>query len=224
MKECALIRNEFSGYLDCAVSGSDMQRITGHLESCPGCAAEYSDWRNSQSLLSLVGPAKAPEDLGLRLRVALSHEAAHTTQASLARWKVRWQNTIRPLVLQASAGLASTILLVGSVSLLIGVVASPPAVLAWDQPLGMATDPHFLYTSLEPGPIGDRDNPVVVEAFINGDGQVYDYKIVSGATDVKTLSQLQDALLFSVFDPARTFGLPVRGTVVLSFSGVSVQG
>ncbi len=74
------------------------------------------------------------------------------------------------------------------------------------------------------GSIGDRDNPVVVEAFINGNGQVYDYKIISGATDVKTRSQLQNALLFSVFDPARTFGQPVRGTVVLSFSGVSVHG
>ncbi len=224
MTECIQIRSEFSGYLDCAVSGSDMHRITGHLENCPACAAEFSDWRNSQALLSLLGPAKAPEDLGLRLRIALSHQAAHTTQANLARWRVRWQNTIRPLVLQASAGLASTILLLGSVSLLVGIVASPDPLLARDEPLGMASSPRFLYTSLEPGPIGDRDNPVVVEAFINGNGQVYDYKIVSGATNVKTRSQLQSALLFSVFDPARTFGQPVKGTVVLSFSGVSVHG
>ena len=224
MKECVQIRNEFSDYLDCAVPGSDMQRITGHLEKCPACAAEFSDWRNSQTLLSLLGPVKTPEDLGLRLRIALSHQAAHTTQANLALWKVRWQNTIRPLLLQASAGLASTILLVGTVSLLINVVASPPPVLAWDQPLGEASDPHFLYTSLQPGQIGDRDNPVVVEVFINGAGQVYDYKIISGVTNEKTRSQLQNALLFSVFDPARTFGQPVQGTVVLSFSGVSVHG
>ena len=224
MNECIRIRSEFSGYLDCAVTGSDMQRITGHLENCPACSAEFGEWQNAQSLLSSIGAAKAPEDLGLRLRVALSHEAAHTTQANFARWRVRWQNTLRPLLLQASAGLASTILLLGSVSLLVGMIASPEPLLARDQPLGMASDPRFLYTSLEPGPIGDRDNPVVVEAFINGDGQVYDYKIVAGATDVKTRSQLQSALLFSVFDPARTFGQPVRGTVVLSFSGVSVQG
>lgn len=222
MNECTRIRNEFSGYLDCAITGSAMQRITGHLDSCPGCSAEFAEWRNAQALLSSIGPAKAPEDLSLRLRIALSHEAAHTAQANLARWKVRWQNTLRPLVLQVSAGLASTILLVGSVSLL--VFASPEPLLARDQPLGMASDPHFLYSSLEPGPIGDRDNPVVVEAFINGDGQVYDYKIVSGATNVKTRSQLENALLFSVFDPARTFGQPVRGTVLLSFSGVSVHG
>ena len=222
MNECIRIRNQFSGYLDCAISGSAMQRIARHMESCSACSAEFADWRHAQALLNSIGPAKAPSDLGLRLRIALSHETAHTGQANLARWKVRWQNTLRPLILQISAGLASTILLVGSVSLL--VFASPEPLRAWDQPLGMASDPQFLYTSLEPGPIGDRDNPVVVEAFINGNGQVYDYKIVSGATNVKTRSQLESALLFSVFDPARTFGQPVRGAVLLSFSGVSVHG
>jgi hypothetical protein len=53
---------------------------------------------------------------------------------------------------------------------------------------------------------------------------VYDYKIVSGSSDIKTRSQLENALLFSVFAPAQVFGQPVRGTVVLSFSGVSVRG
>ena len=225
MNECDRIRSEFSGYLDGAIPGAAMQIIAEHLEKCSGCSAEFAEWRNAQSLASSLGPAKAPADLGLRLRVALSREAAHTPQASLARWRVRWQNTVRPLVLQASAGLASTILLMGSVALLIGMFASPEPLLARDQPLGMASDPRFLYTSIAPAEaIGDQGNPIVVEAYVNGSGRVYDYKIVSGAIDVKTRSQLESALLFSVFAPARVFGQPVRGTVVLSFSGVSVHG
>jgi hypothetical protein len=53
---------------------------------------------------------------------------------------------------------------------------------------------------------------------------VYDYKIVSGNMDSKTRSQLEDSLVFSVFAPAQAFGQPVRGTLLLSFSGVSVPG
>ena len=53
---------------------------------------------------------------------------------------------------------------------------------------------------------------------------MYDYKIISGNADSKTRSQLEDALMFSVFAPAQVFGQPVRGTVLLSFSGVSVPG
>jgi anti-sigma factor RsiW len=225
MNECDLIRDGFSGYLDGAVSGAAMQKISRHLEECPACASEFAEWRNAQVLLSSLGPAKAPKDLSLRLRVALSHEAAHSTRENLDRWRIRWENTVRPLILQFSAGLASTLLLIGSVSLLVGMFASPEPLSARDQPLGMASAPRFLYSSVEPaGAIGDRDNPVIVEAFINREGRVYDYKIVSGTTDMRTSTQLQNALLFSVFDPARTFGEPVPGMVVLSFSGVSVHG
>ncbi len=225
MNECGSVRSQFSSYLDGAVTGAEMQSIASHLEGCSECAVEFGDWRNAQSMLGCLGAAKAPEDLALRLRVALSHQTVNTHEESLARWRVRWQNTLQPLLLQASAGLASTILLLGTVSLLVGTFAMPEPLAARDEPLGMASSPRFLYSSLEPdGAIGDRDDPVIVEAFVNGSGRIYDYKIVSGANDARTRSQLEDALLFSVFAPARAFGEPVRGVVVLSFSGVSVRG
>jgi hypothetical protein len=182
-----------------------MHEIALHLEGCSGCAAEFAEWRKAQSLVSSIGPAKAPPNLGLRLRVALSQEAANTPQEKLSRGRIRWQNTFRPL--------------------LVGMVASPEPLLARDEPLGMASSPRFLYTSLEPaGGVGDLENPVVVQAFVNGEGRVYDYRIVSGTADLKTRAQLEDYLAFSVFAPARLFGQPVRGTVVHSFSGVSVPG
>jgi hypothetical protein len=94
-----------------------------------------------------------------------------------------------------------------------------------DEPLGNATAPHLLY--LSSGADGDDINaaaPVVVEAYVNDEGQVYDYRIVSGPTDANTRRQVENLLLFSVFAPARFFGQPVRGLAVLSFSGVSVRG
>jgi anti-sigma factor RsiW len=202
-----------------------MQEIAAHLEACSGCAAEFAEWRIAQSLISSIGPAKAPADLGLRLRVALSQESANTAQEKFARERIRWQNTFLPWIWQVTAGFASTVALLGGVALLIGMFASPEPLLARDEPLGMASSPRFLYTSLEPaGGVGDLDHPVVVQAFVNGEGRVYDYVIVSGNADAKTRSQLEDTLLFSVFAPAQIFGQPVRGTVVLSFSGVSVAG
>ena len=40
----------------------------------------------------------------------------------------------------------------------------------------------------------------------------------------KWVAQVENLLLFSVFEPARFFGQPVRGLAVMSFSGVSVSG
>ena len=65
---------------------------------------------------------------------------------------------------------------------------------------------------------------MIVEAYINGQGEVYDYRIVSGPTDATTRAQIENLLVLSRFEPARFFGQPVRGLAVLSFSGVSVRG
>jgi hypothetical protein len=201
-----------------------MHEIAAHLEVCSGCSAEFAQWRNAQSLVSSIGPAKAPEDLGLRLRVALSQQMANTTEEKLARERVRWQNTMLPLMWRVTAGFASTVAMLGGVALLIGMFAPEP-LLARDEPLGMASSPRLLYSSLKPAEgVADFNNPVVVEAFVNGEGEVYDYKIISGNADNETRSQLKDTLIFSVFAPARVFGQPVPGTVLLSFSGVSVRG
>ena len=72
--------------------------------------------------------------------------------------------------------------------------------------------------------IGEVPGPVLVEAYVNGAGQVYDYRIVSGPTDNATREQIENLLLWSRFEPARRFGQPVPGLAVLSFSGVSVRG
>jgi Putative zinc-finger len=225
VNKCADLREQFSAYLDGAVTGSAMQEIASHLEACSGCAAEFAEWRIAQSLISSIGPAKAPADLGLRLRVALSQESANTAQEKIARGRVRWQNTFGPLVWQVTAGFASTVALLGGVAVLIGMFASPEPAMARDEPLGMASSPRYLYRSPEIAEgVADGNNPVVVQAFVNEEGLVYDYKIISGNTDSKTRSQVEDMLLFSVFAPAQVFGQPVRGTVVLSFSGVSVAG
>jgi hypothetical protein len=115
----------------------------------------------------------------------------------------------------------------GTVIVLVTMFTQPESARANpDEPLGKATGPRLLYLSEGAGSnqIGASSGPVVVEAYINGEGQVYDYRIVSGPTDAETRSQVENLLLWSVFEPARRFGQPVRGLAVLSFSGVSVRG
>ena len=223
MSKCSGTRSQFSAYFDGDMTGVAMQKVAAHLDSCSKCSVEFEQWRNAQHILVDLGPAKAPADMALRLRVAISQEKTRSPKQNLARWQMRWQNSIAPFLLQVSAGVASAILLIGTVGLLVG---APEAASAGDQPLGEASSPHFLYANLaaSPNSIGDRGNPVVVEAYVDGSGRVYDYQIVSGPSDARTRAQVENQLLFSVFEPARFFGQPVRGVAVLSFSGVSVQG
>ena len=222
---CTSIRTSFSAYLDGAVSGRRMQTIASHLETCDACNTEFDALRGMQRSLAALGPIKPPADLGMKLRLAISHERARRTSSWLDSFSLKWRNAIRPILIQASAGFAGTILLVGGVLFLLGMVAVPDPVMANDEPLGALTAPHYLYSAVMPGPIlNSNDSTIVVEAFVNSQGRVYDYKIVSGPEDPAVRTQIADHLLLSVFEPARIFGEPIRGRAVVTFSGISVQG
>jgi predicted anti-sigma-YlaC factor YlaD len=226
MSACSHIQHQFSRYLDGDVPGTRMLEITRHLETCPDCAGEFAAWKKSQALVVNLGPTKVPADLALRLRVAISQESRNSTRERLGRFHIRWENTFQPFLLRAAAGFASAIILVGTAAMLVGSFTSPEPVEARDVPIAVATAPRLLYSSFEPGDIGGLDNPVVLQVFVDSQGRVYDYKVLSGAVDAQMRDSIDNLLLFSVFSPARSFefGQPVRGTALMSFSGVSVKG
>jgi Putative zinc-finger len=224
-RQCSKIRASFSDYLDGAVSGQNMQEIASHLEACDACERDFADLRSVQQSLTLLKPAKAPADLGMRLRLAISHEQAARRSSWTDKFSLKWENAVRPMLLQVSAGFAGSVALVGSIMLLLGMVAAPEPVMANDEPLGAMTSPHYLYSATSPQAIvTDHDSAIVVEAYVNAEGRVYDYNIVSGPEDAAVQSQIVNQLLLSVFEPARVFGAPVRSLVVLTFSGISVRG
>jgi hypothetical protein len=236
-KPCAEIQARFSSYLDGAVSGQEMLGMSRHIDGhddgsdgskiagCEDCARELAAWRLTQDAVSSLGPAKAPADLALKLRVAISHEHARRESRLLDRLSLAWDNAIRPFVVQVSAGLAGTVVLGGSALLLLGMVAAPRPVLANDEPLGALTQPHYLYSTVSPGDIVTaRDTTIVVEASVDAAGRVYDFTIVSGPQDEAVRTQVADQLLGSVFQPASAFGVPIRGRVVVTFDGISVHG
>jgi hypothetical protein len=222
---CRKCQSSFSAYLDGAVSGQQMQKIAQHLESCAECSQQFTALRTMQRSLAALGPARAPVDLGLKLRLAISHEQAKRESNWLDTLSVKWDNAVRPMLVQVSAGFAGAVLLVGSIGLLLGMVAAPEPVMANDEPLGAMTAPHYLYSPVSPSAIvTDHDSVIVVEAYVNAQGRVYDYKIVSGSDDPAVHRQVVGQLMMSVYEPASVFGSPVRGRVILTFSGISVHG
>ena len=231
-KSCAAIQASFSAYLDGALSGREMQEIARHIDGsgnwaagCEACTRELAAWRLTQDAIVMVGPAKAPADLALRLRVAVSHEQARRSARLLDRFWPVWDNAVRPMLVQISAGFAGTVVLVGSIVLLLSMVAAPQEVLANDEPLGAVTAPHYLYSTVAPAAIvTPQDAGIVVEASVDSIGRVYDFTIVAGPQDESVRTQVANQLLDSVFQPASAFGVPIRGHAIITFSGISVHG
>jgi len=227
MNGCEAMQAKFSEYLDGRLNGREMQQISAHVSECQECTEEWDSLRHVQLSLGALGPVPEPKDLLLRVRVAVSQERARSRQSIFSAWNLAWKNTVGPFLLQASAGFASAVLLLGTVIVLVTMFTQPEAVQATtDEPLGSPTAPKLvsLSSGVSNTDIGTLAGPVVVEAYVNDEGEVYDFRIVSGPDDPVTHLQVQNLLLFSFFEPARFFGQPVRGLAVISFTGVSVKG
>jgi anti-sigma factor RsiW len=223
LNECTNVRKEFSPYLDGAMSGVAMQSMAKHLEVCGDCSTEFTAWREIQSSLSAMGPAKFPLQLQSRLRAALAEERTRGTHLAWhQRIASRWQATLAPVALRAAAGTACALILIGGAAMMVG---APAEVQANDEPLGAMTAPHYLYSEVPPQPIEvGREVPVLIEAMVDAQGRVYDYTVLSGPLDEHVERRVEANLLSSVFQPATVFGLPVAGHVVMTYTGVSVRG
>ena len=56
------------------------------------------------------------------------------------------------------------------------------------------------------------------------DGQVLDYKVISGQDSPEMMQHLDRIIYFSVFQPATMFGKPTNGHMVLSLRRITVRG
>jgi hypothetical protein len=222
---CGQARKLFSPYLDGQVSGREMYALDGHIENCSRCARDYAAMRQTQLLLAQLGRKKAPADLALKLRVAVSREAAQKRHSRYEGMLVRFENALNALLVPATAGLVSAVLIFG---LLLGFIALPGQLQAasGDVPLMLYTAPQLeqsvFGTSL--GSIGD--DSVLIEAYVDANGRVQDYRILSDSEgEVKAvLPQVKNLLIFTTFRPALSMGRPIAGRAVISFSKISVKG
>src|SRR5450755_1532857 len=221
--KCDEIRKLFSPYLDGRVSGSEMRALTRHVEQCAGCEREFAAMQRTQQLLSGLGSKKPPADLALKLRVAISREAS-ANRRSYEGVLVRLQNALDAFMVPATAGLVSAVLFFG---LLLGFFALPAELRAssGDVPLMLYTGPQLEQSAFGTSLGNMGDDAVVIEAYVDANGRVEDYRILSQPDDAQAvLPQLKNLLIFTTFRPALSMGRPTTGTAVLSFSKISVKG
>lgn len=236
--KCAQLRRLLPGYLDGALPDSLGPRghllIARHLEDCAGCRQELERYRNLSLLMSRLGTAAPPTDLGVSIRVAVSRARARQgVVAGLRYWKNRVQlvldNILEPLALPATGGLVAALLVFAMIYQVLGTgmpldAATPDSPTNLLQPARLEVLAGFQMSRLE-----EMNHtmgfPLLVETTVNSSGQAVSYRILSGRADMAVQHELDQVLLFSKFRPQMSFGRPMSGgRVVLSFSQIRVQG
>jgi hypothetical protein len=220
--KCVEARSMFSPYLDGAVSGAEMFALTRHLDTCAHCQREYVSLRQTQQLLAKVGRRKAPEDLALNLRLAISREVARSRQPRFHDLRIRIENVIQAFMVPATAGLATAVVIFG---FLMGFLALPSQANNSDVPLMLNTAPQLQQSAFGTAAESIADDSLVIEAYVDSNGRVQDYRVLSNSQDAKGLPpQVKNMLIFTTFRPATSMGPPTPGRAVLTFSKISVKG
>jgi hypothetical protein len=173
-------------------------------------------------MVSAIGRKKAPQDLELRLRLAISREVSRQRRLSFEGLRIQVQHVIDAFMVPATAGLVTTVLTFG---LLIGFM--PPTARADhpDVPLLLYTAPQLQQSEFGLDSESISGDSLVIEAYVDSNGRVEDYKILSSNDASQQLpTQLKNMLIFTTFRPAMSMGRPTSGKAVLSFSKISVKG
>ena len=222
---CPQAKQLFSPYLDGAVTGTEMLALQKHFSECARCQNEYLALRHTQQLLMNLARPKVPADLGLKLRLAISRETAGARRTRFEGLMVRLENAFNAFMVPAAAGFVSALILFGIA--MVYFVAPSSLHADNDVPLVMVnTGPE-----LQPSTLGLTmdtidDDSLVIEAYVDANGRVQDYRILSDSnqSQQEVLPKVKRMLIFTTFRPALSMGRPTPSRAVLSFSKVNVKG
>src|SRR5580698_6000351 len=174
--KCFEAKSMFSPYLDGAVTGAEMQALSRHLEACGDCQREYVSLRQTQQLLTKVGRRKAPDDLSLKLRLAISREVAQTRRSYFHDLWIRVENAIQGFMVPATAGLLTAVVIFG---FLMGFLALPLQADNSDVPTMLTTAPVLQQSAFGTALDSIKDDSLVIEAYVDSNGRVQDYRVLS---------------------------------------------
>jgi anti-sigma factor RsiW len=220
--KCTKAKSLLSQYMDSALDTAQALKMQKHLIDCGTCRSELASLRQTRSLLVAVARKAAPTDLALRVRLAISREAAQERTSPFESLRFRLQTSFNAFMVPATAGLLSAVVFFG---LLIGFCAVPRSTNDVQVGTTFYTPPELAISPFGMTDIVSSDS-VVLEAYIDANGRVEDYKVLSSpdGVDGGVDPRIKNMLLFTIFRPATSYGRPTAGRAVLSFSAINVKG
>jgi len=214
-ESCLEIRNHFSNYLDDLCTPEARKSIRYHLSFCEVCREQLEQWQAVQGELRALPRRQVPAEVGLRLRVEMSHLFHRDL---LSRLLVHLENALKPLLIPATGGVLTAVI---SFCLFMGSRTVPISDVP-DVPVQLTTPARV--QELAPIDFNTGDNGLVLVTQINSAGRVKGYQLLSGERSPELMQRLDRMIYFSYFRPATMFGIPTDGQVVLSLRRITVRG
>ncbi|MGA8186137.1 MAG: zf-HC2 domain-containing protein [Terriglobia bacterium] len=214
-ESCAEIRGHFSDYMDGVCPAETIHSVRYHLAHCSPCTAELERYGALHSELHQLSRQQVPPGLALRLRVQMSQELHRNLSQ---RFRVRLENLYRPVWFPSVAGALVALI---CIVLMLGA-GTPQTSNIPDVPLDLVTPPRVQL--LAPMTFDTGAQPLVLVTYVNAQGRVTRYRIISGQHSPGLMQRLDQMMYYSTFEPATSFGQPTSGQVVMLFRTITVRG
>lgn len=213
-----------SSYLDNRLAEPERRSIAVHLAICAECSAHREQLSQLRNNLRSMPILRAPNRLATDLQVLASREIVRrrrtaSVPAFLHFWadrvKLLMDNMMRPIALPFAGGLASALVIFGTLVPSLGFLRS-----------SLNDKPSALYTEASVDNVADfasrskNSDDTVIEVQIDGQGRMVNYNVIQG----QMTSEMGNLLLFTTFTPATMFLQPTSGKIVIRRSQIVVKG
>jgi anti-sigma factor RsiW len=204
---CEKVRKTLSAFLDGNLAPERLDTMTQHLAQCRDCSSYAADLGDLHSALRSLPAVTPPARLATELQVLASRERIrHLTRRTysalfhywMAEMRLFFDNLMRPIAIPFAGGLASAVFLF---TVLVPTLQFPHLTLN-DVPSGLFT--QSVATVDEQGNVVDYDLPNNVSSRLRND--------------------IANMILFTKFEPATAYGVPIAAKVVVSFRRIDVKG
>ncbi len=224
---CEKSSNVISALLDGAETEQERMQLEDHARVCPICTEVLTDHRRVRQTLATMPKPRLSQHLQIRLKVLASREhnraATHLDYSTrFAAWRERTgltlKNMMQPFALPVAGGLASALLLFG---LLLPDFAAEVHPIHNDVPTVL-----FTQASVKDILPLRLTSEIIVDLKVDETGRMIDYTVISGGAllhDESFRSRFENALLFTQFTPATSFGQPTSGRIRVSFRSSTVE-
>ncbi|MGI8743406.1 MAG: anti-sigma factor family protein [Bryobacteraceae bacterium] len=226
--KCWTAKRKISAYLDNSAQEQERLDLRVHLRDCEACSQTAEGHRRMRLALRSLTPRTPPPEFTEYVRVlgTLSLAQSTTRRGRIRSWagrlKLALDNLMKPVALPAAGGLCAALLLF--TSLVPNFSGAFRFGSLTDVPTGLSTGAAVKRLA----PIGFQYGDAEVDLRIDDQGRIINYSIAGGHGLEKDALRrsIENNLLFTQFTPATAFGVPITGTLRLSFrsSRIDVKG
>ncbi len=223
---CEKVRKTLSAFLDTNLAPERFDTVTQHLAQCRDCSSYATELDNLHSALRNLPAAAPPARLATELQVLASRERMRQLSRStytalfhywMAEMRLFFDNLMRPIAIPFAGGLVSAVFLF---TMLMPTLQFPHLTLN-DVPSGLFTQSVATVDTLPP--FGFTENNLVVQVTLDEQGKVVDYELPNNVSS-RLRNDIANMILFTKFEPATAYGVPIAAKVVVSFRRIDVKG